>query len=80
MSLKDLIKKAEAADKADKSKGKLFLSILGPSGSGKSHSIGTLGVKTLYLYFAGEKHGVDAARKENVKNITAICIDVNGRN
>ena len=77
MSLKDLIKKAEAADKADKSKGKLFLATLGPSGSGKSHSMGTLGVKTLYLYFAGEKHGVSAARKENSKNITPICVDLN---
>jgi len=76
MSLKDLIKKAEVADKADKSKGKLFLSILGPSGSGKSHSIGTLEAKTLYLYFSGEKHGVSAARKVNSKNIVPICVDV----
>jgi hypothetical protein len=49
--------------------------ILGQSGAGKSHIIGTLGVKTLYLYTSGETHGVKAAKKEGTKNVCPIAID-----
>lgn len=75
MNLQELLAQAKQADERDKSKDKLFLSILGPSGSGKSHSIGTLGVKTLYLYFTGEKHGVESARKTGSEYIDPVCLD-----
>lgn len=75
MNLKDLLTAAEATEKSDKSNNSLFCCILGPSGSGKSHSIGTLNGKTLYVYFSGEKHGVSSAKKEGLKNIIPLCID-----
>ena len=40
----------------------LFLCIIGPSGAGKSTACGTLGVSTLFLYTATERHGPDNAR------------------
>ena len=40
----------------------LFLCIIGPSGSGKSTACGTLGVPTLFLYTATERHGAANAR------------------
>ena len=40
----------------------LFLCIIGPSGSGKSTACGTLGVPTLFLYTATERHGATNAR------------------
>jgi hypothetical protein len=52
----------------------LELIILGQSGGGKSHLIGTLGVKTLYLYFSGESHGVKSAKK-NGDHVIPICVD-----
>ena len=76
MSLQDMLKKAKEADDKDQSKGKLFLSILGESGAGKSHSIGTLGVKTLLLTFLPERHGVTAAKKEGNNNIVELFLDI----
>lgn len=52
----------------------LFCLILGSSGAGKSHLIGTVPGKTLYLYCASERHGVASAKKSN-DNIVAVCID-----
>lgn len=43
----------------------LFLVVLGASGSGKSHFIGTYPGRVLYLYGAGESHGAGAAMKSN---------------
>lgn len=40
----------------------LFLCIIGPSGSGKSTACGTMGVPTLFLYTATERHGATNAR------------------
>lgn len=40
----------------------LFLCIIGPSGSGKSTACGTIGVPTLFLYTATERHGASNAR------------------
>jgi len=74
MSLTDLLKQSAATEKANKSGDNLFCCILGPSGAGKSHTIGTLGVKTLYLYFAGEAHGVKSASKSG-EHITPFCVD-----
>lgn len=54
----------------------LQLILLGQSGAGKSHAIGTLDVPTLYVYFSGENHGVKAAKKDGGKNIRPIAIDV----
>lgn len=51
---------------------KLELMILGSSGSGKSSCIGTLGVKTLYLYGSRESHGPKAASVLGGKNIVPI--------
>lgn len=53
----------------------LELIILSPSGGGKSYSIGTLGVKTLYLYGTRESHGPKSASVEGGENIVPICID-----
>lgn len=40
----------------------LFLCLIGPSGSGKSTACGTMGVPTLFLYTATERHGAANAR------------------
>lgn len=40
----------------------LFLCVIGPSGSGKSTACGTMGVPTLFLYTATERHGAANAR------------------
>lgn len=50
--------------------------VLGMSGSGKSRLLGTLGVKTLYLYYGGEDHGPKSARVADGSNIAPICLDV----
>jgi hypothetical protein len=54
----------------------LQLILLGQSGAGKSHAIGTLDVPTLYVYFSGENHGVKAAKKDGGKKIMPIAVDV----
>lgn len=51
---------------------KLELMVLGSSGSGKSSCIGTLGVKTLYLYGSRESHGPKAASVLGGANIVPI--------
>jgi hypothetical protein len=51
--------------------------ILAPSGGGKSTLLGTMGVKTLYLYAAGENHGVKAARSLGGKDVVPVCFDIN---
>lgn len=53
---------------------RLFLAILGCSGSGKSHVIGTAPGKILYLYFGPERHGVTAALKSG-PDIIAVSVD-----
>jgi hypothetical protein len=54
---------------------KLELLLMGPSGAGKSYTIGTLGVKTLYLYATRESHGGRTAKVQGGDNIVPICID-----
>lgn len=49
--------------------------ILGSSGAGKSYAIGTLGVRTLYLYGTRETHGPKSASVKGSDNIVPICID-----
>lgn len=49
--------------------------IMGASGGGKSFLIGTLGVKTLYLYTLGEDHGPKAARVQGGENVTPLCLN-----
>lgn len=49
--------------------------ILGPQGAGKSFLIGTLGVKTLYLYGTRESHGPKAANVKGDKLIEPMAID-----
>jgi len=75
MSLTDLIKRAQVDESKDRSGNSLFCCILGQSGAGKSHSVGSAGVKTLQLYFAGEKHGVKSSKKDGGDNIVPYCID-----
>lgn len=54
---------------------RLYLIVLGSSGSGKSHVIGTAPGKILYLHFGGERHGVTSARKSGA-DVLSVCIDV----
>ena len=75
MSLQDLLKEAKAAEVADKSGNSLFLCLLGPSGAGKNHAIGTTGLKTLLITFMGESHGVKSSRKEGGDNIIPFFVD-----
>lgn len=78
MSILDLLKEAKKTEDKDKSGDSLFCCLLGPSGSGKSHTIGTTGLKTLQLYFSGEKHGIKSSKKEGGDNITPFCLDFEG--
>jgi hypothetical protein len=64
----------EAAKKALKNP-LLEIVILGSQGAGKSYTIGTLGVKTLYLYGTRETHGPKAASVKGTANIEPMCID-----
>ncbi len=54
---------------------RLELILLGHSGAGKSYAIGTLGVKTLYLYAGKESHGPSAASTEGGDNIVPLRFD-----
>ena len=49
--------------------------VLGPSSSGKSFLMGTLGVKTLYLHTSGEEHGPDSAKLSADSDIFDIEFD-----
>lgn len=51
---------------------KLELMVLGSSGSGKSSCIGTLGVKTLYLFGSRESHGPKAASVSGAGNVVPL--------
>lgn len=53
----------------------LELIVLGSQGSGKSYSVGTLGVKTLFLYGTRESHGPKTASVEGGPNVEPMCID-----
>lgn len=50
--------------------------VLGMSGSGKSRLLGTLGVKTLYLYYGGEDHGPQSASVADGSDIAPMRLDV----
>lgn len=54
---------------------KLQLIVLGHSGSGKSYCVGSLGVKTLYLYGTRESHGPKSAATKGGDNIVPVCVD-----
>lgn len=75
LSFDELLNKAKEHEKNDKSKEALTCLLIGPSGAGKSHCIGTLEVKTLYLYFMGERHGPRVAKKEGGDNIEPVCVN-----
>ena len=49
--------------------------LLGASGSGKSRAMGSLGVKTLYLYGSGENHGPQSASLFPGADIVPMCYD-----
>lgn len=72
--------KAEADAQQDLLNDDLFLILLGASGNGKSYTLGTFGVKTLYLYTQGESHGPRSASTKGGKNIIPVCIDREGKN
>lgn len=74
MSFASLVKESKEAEKLDKSGNSLFLCVLGPSGSGKNHAIGTTRLKTLLVTFMGESHGVKSSRKEG-GDITPFFVD-----
>ena len=67
--------KALANAKQDLTSNKLFLILLGASGNGKSYALGTLGVKTLYLYAEGEDHGPASAFQKGQANILPFCFN-----
>lgn len=52
----------------------LFLALLGPSGSGKSHLAGTAPGKTLYLHSSAESHGVASAGKSG-GDLLPVCFE-----
>lgn len=70
----DFSKARKSAQKALKNP-LLELVVLGSQGAGKSFCIGTLGVKTLYIYGVRESHGPKTAAVEGRTNIDPICID-----
>lgn len=49
--------------------------ILGPGDAGKSTLIGTLGVKTLFLYTTRERHGSKSAKIYGGDNLLPVCIN-----
>lgn len=53
----------------------LELLVLGHSGAGKSFCVGTLGVKTLYLYGTKEEHGPKSAATLGGANVVPMCFD-----
>lgn len=71
----DFKKNLQASRDLESSKS-LYLLAMGQQGAGKSFLAGTLGVKTLYLYFSGESHGTASAKIEGASNIETYCLDV----
>lgn len=69
------MKKAKAEAAKSMKNPLLELVILGSQGAGKSYTIGTLGVKTLYLYGTRENHGPKTANVKGGDNIVPLCID-----
>lgn len=66
---------AAIADSRKQSESRLLSCIvLGSSGAGKSSLLGTSGLKTLYVYFTGESHGVKAAQAAG-GDIVPVCVD-----
>ncbi len=66
-------KKAIAASEKTMKNPLLEAIVLGPQGSGKSYSIGTLGVRTLHLYGTRESHGPKTSRVEGGAHIIPLC-------
>lgn len=60
---------------SDLANDKLGLLVLGQSGAGKSTLAGTFGVKTLYLYTTGERHGSKASKTFGGDSVIPICLD-----
>mgnify|MGYP003648307473 CR=1 FL=1 len=71
----DFNKAASSTQAALEDTSKLELLLMGPSGAGKSYTIGTLGVKTLYLYGTRETHGYLTARVQGKDCVIPMCID-----
>lgn len=53
----------------------LAMILFGPPSGGKSQAMGTMGVKTLYLYFSGESHGPGSAHAGGT-DILPYCVDL----
>lgn len=68
-------KKAEQSARKLMECKKLQLIILGHQGAGKSFVVGTLGVKTLYLYGTRESHGPVSASTLGGDNVFPLCMD-----
>lgn len=67
--------KMQQSSTASLESNKLELLLMGPSGAGKSFTIGTLGVKTLYLYATRETHGPKSAQVTGGDLVVPFCID-----
>lgn len=64
-----------AESKAATKNKSLFAIVMGASGGGKSFLMGTLGVKTLYLYISGEAHGAESAAITGGDLVHPYCLD-----
>jgi len=67
--------KMQQSSTASLESNKLELLLMGPSGAGKSFTIGSLGVKTLYLYATRETHGPKSAQVKGGDLVVPFCID-----
>lgn len=67
--------KMQVSSTASLKSNKLELLLMGPSGAGKSFTIGTLGVKTLYLYATRETHGPRSAAVKGGNLMVPLCFD-----
>ncbi len=55
----------------------LGLILMGPASAGKSSAMGSLGVRTLYLYGSGESHGPASAKHFNPGcDLIPVCFDL----
>lgn len=75
MALQDIIMARIKAAEAQMDCKLLAMILFGPPSGGKSQAMGTLGVKTLFLYFGGESHGPRSASAGGT-DLVPYCIDV----
>lgn len=75
MSLQDKVTARIKAAQAQMECKHLALILFGPPSGGKSQALGTLGVRTLLLYFSGESHGPRSAHAGG-SDVIPYCVDL----